>query len=265
METTARPPILPGSRLLVTLVQSLIGRDAAAREQFAALTALDMADLFGPAYPIAAVTMLSETCVTLGDRKRAPAIYELLRPFAGRNVVQPYWPQFRGAVDHHLGLLAATMGDWDTAARHFDVGLAMHERVGARPYLARTQHAYASMLLERRRADDLHHARSLLEEAVAAFDDIGMVQDAAAARALLADPRAVVAVRPRPTYPDRLSEREVEVLRLVAAGKSNQEIADTLVISRNTVLRHVNHLYAKTGVANRVELANYAHRQDLSG
>lgn len=55
------------------------------------------------------------------------------------------------------------------------------------------------------------------------------------------------------------------MLRLIAAGKGNQAIADTLVISRNTVLRHVNHIYAKTAAANRVELANYAHRHGLTG
>jgi DNA-binding NarL/FixJ family response regulator len=152
----------------------------------------------------------------------------------------------------------------EAAARHFDAALAMHARMGARPFLARTQHAYAAMLLERRRASDLPRARTLLKEAVAAFDEIGMVQDAAAARALLARSRAAALAPPRPAYPDGLSEREVEVLRLVAAGKGNQEIADNLVISRNTVLRHVNNIYAKTAAANRVALANYAHSHRLT-
>jgi DNA-binding CsgD family transcriptional regulator len=55
-----------------------------------------------------------------------------------------------------------------------------------------------------------------------------------------------------------LSLRELEVLRLVAAGKSNQEIADELVISRNTVRRHVSHIFDKTGVANRAQAVAYA-------
>jgi DNA-binding CsgD family transcriptional regulator/pimeloyl-ACP methyl ester carboxylesterase len=55
-----------------------------------------------------------------------------------------------------------------------------------------------------------------------------------------------------------LSQRETQVLRLVAAGKTNQEIADELVISRNTVRRHVSNVFDKTGVANRVEAATYA-------
>jgi DNA-binding CsgD family transcriptional regulator/tetratricopeptide (TPR) repeat protein len=66
-----------------------------------------------------------------------------------------------------------------------------------------------------------------------------------------------------PTYPDGLSEREVQVVRLIAAGKSNREIAQALVISRNTVERHVNHILAKTGATNRTQVAGYAHRHRL--
>jgi DNA-binding NarL/FixJ family response regulator len=63
---------------------------------------------------------------------------------------------------------------------------------------------------------------------------------------------------------DLLSQREIEVLRLLAAGKSNQQIADELVISLNTVNRHVSNIYAKTGAANRAEATGYAHRHGLA-
>jgi DNA-binding CsgD family transcriptional regulator/pimeloyl-ACP methyl ester carboxylesterase len=65
-------------------------------------------------------------------------------------------------------------------------------------------------------------------------------------------------VRPERSNDAQLSSREAEVLRLVAAGKSNQQIADELVISRNTVRRHVSNLFDKTGVANRAQAAMYA-------
>jgi predicted ATPase/DNA-binding NarL/FixJ family response regulator len=67
-----------------------------------------------------------------------------------------------------------------------------------------------------------------------------------------------------PVYPDRLTAREIEVLRLLAQGKSNRAIADALFISKNTVERHINHIFTKTGVANRVEAATYAHRHRLA-
>ncbi|HEY4686237.1 MAG TPA: alpha/beta fold hydrolase, partial [Dehalococcoidia bacterium] len=63
--------------------------------------------------------------------------------------------------------------------------------------------------------------------------------------------------------PVGLSLREVEVLRLIAAGRSNQQIADELVISLNTVARHVSNIFDKTGAANRTEAASYAHRHAL--
>jgi DNA-binding NarL/FixJ family response regulator len=68
---------------------------------------------------------------------------------------------------------------------------------------------------------------------------------------------------PQPGNSDRtghpaLSARELDVLRLLAAGKSNAQIADELVISQNTVIRHVSNIFAKTGAANRTEAAVYA-------
>jgi pimeloyl-ACP methyl ester carboxylesterase/DNA-binding CsgD family transcriptional regulator len=60
-----------------------------------------------------------------------------------------------------------------------------------------------------------------------------------------------------------LSAREVEVLRLIARGRSNQQIADELVISLNTVARHVSNIFVKTGAANRAEAAAYAARHSL--
>jgi DNA-binding NarL/FixJ family response regulator len=63
--------------------------------------------------------------------------------------------------------------------------------------------------------------------------------------------------------PEGLSQREVEVLRLVAAGKSNREIADVLCISLNTVATHVCNILTKTGTANRTEAAAYALHRGL--
>jgi DNA-binding CsgD family transcriptional regulator/pimeloyl-ACP methyl ester carboxylesterase len=65
------------------------------------------------------------------------------------------------------------------------------------------------------------------------------------------------------SHPDGLTTREIEVLRLVAAGKSNQQIAAELVISLNTVARHMSNILDKIGAANRAEAASYATRQGL--
>jgi HD-GYP domain-containing protein (c-di-GMP phosphodiesterase class II) len=63
--------------------------------------------------------------------------------------------------------------------------------------------------------------------------------------------------------PGGLSDREVEVARLVAAGLSNPEIARRLVISRRTAEHHVQHIYAKVGVSSRAGLALFAHEHHL--
>jgi DNA-binding NarL/FixJ family response regulator len=60
-----------------------------------------------------------------------------------------------------------------------------------------------------------------------------------------------------------LSLRELEVLRLLVAGRSNAEIAERLFISRRTVTTHVSHIFAKLGVATRAEAIAFAHRHGL--
>jgi DNA-binding NarL/FixJ family response regulator len=71
--------------------------------------------------------------------------------------------------------------------------------------------------------------------------------------------------RPRnPHVAADLSAREMEVLRLLAAGRSNREIAAELVVSEHTVATHVHHVFQKTGLSNRAEVAAYAVRNGLA-
>jgi len=60
-----------------------------------------------------------------------------------------------------------------------------------------------------------------------------------------------------------LTAREVEVLRLVAAGKTNRAIADELVISEKTVARHVSNIFTKLGLSSRSGATAYAYEHDL--
>ena len=70
-------------------------------------------------------------------------------------------------------------------------------------------------------------------------------------------------VTERTQHPLGLTNRETEVLRLVAAGRTNPEIADELVVSVNTVLHHVSNIFNKTGAKNRTEAAVIATKQGL--
>jgi DNA-binding CsgD family transcriptional regulator len=92
--------------------------------------------------------------------------------------------------------------------------------------------------------------------ALAAFDRLGAVPDADAASAFLRD--LGVKGRTGPKNLELLTKREVEVLRLVAQGLSNSEIAERLFISIKTAGHHVSNILTKLGLRSRTEAAAYA-------
>jgi len=117
------------------------------------------------------------------------------------------------------------------------------------PYeVARTRALVARACSE---LDDAEAARLELEAACAIFRQLGAAPDLARIEpSAKADSHG-------------LSGREVEVLRLVAAGKSNREIAAELVISEHTVARHVQNLYRKLGLSSRAAATAFAFEHDL--
>ena len=137
------------------------------------------------------VTLLSEVCGALGDGARAERLYALLEPYAGRNVLVGRAATCNGSASRLLGILAGAMRSWELAEGHFIDAMTMHERMGARPWLARTQLAYAEMLLTRRRRGDRSRARELLADAVSTADALGMAVVAARASTLAAERAAV--------------------------------------------------------------------------
>lgn len=104
-------------------------------------------------------------------------------------------------------------------------------------------------------------------------DDIRRAIEAAAAGQSLLDPvvqaRLLEVARSRAgrpaVLPDGLTEREAEVLGLIAAGLSNAEIAARLYIGEATIKTHVNRIFAKTGSRDRAQASAYAHRHGLAG
>ena len=67
-----------------------------------------------------------------------------------------------------------------------------------------------------------------------------------------------------PTLPDDLTTREIEVLKLIAAGLSNTEIAAALVVSPATVKTHINHIFQKTDARDRAQAVRYAYQHGLA-
>ncbi|HEX3335645.1 MAG TPA: response regulator transcription factor [Jatrophihabitans sp.] len=102
-------------------------------------------------------------------------------------------------------------------------------------------------------------------------DHIRRAIEAAAAGQAVLDPAVqarLVAIARQPTaettLPDGLTDREAEVLRLIASGMSNGEIAGQLFVSAATVKTHVNHIFAKTGSRDRAQAIAYAHGHGLA-
>jgi DNA-binding NarL/FixJ family response regulator len=129
--------------------------------------------------------------------------------------------------------------------------------MGAHTWLAHTMFAYGRTLLIRRGGGDARHASELLSGAATLAEQIGLP-------ALLTRAGALGARRAgASSLPDELTGREVEVLRLVAAGLSNRGIGEELSISGHTVANHIRSILRKTGAANRTEATGYAYRHSL--
>jgi DNA-binding CsgD family transcriptional regulator len=279
-----RLPDLAVVRSYVALLYSELGRHDEARDELERLAAGDFAAItLFEGWPVTLVN-LAEVCAALGDSARAAVLLDLLRPLAGRCVMVGMCMAFVGAASHYLGLLAATLGRWDEASEHFASALVQNAGMGARPCAARTAVAYAAMLVARTAAEgtsrrgaaeaNLEQAGDLLAEARAIADELGMagvlqecdrlqsVIDASAPGA--AAMSGALTVPPRREFADGLTQREAEVLRLLATGASNREIADTLVVSVRTVERHLLHVYDKIGARRRGDAVAYALRQGLA-
>jgi ATP/maltotriose-dependent transcriptional regulator MalT len=182
--------------------------------------------------------------------------------YAALQVLQGF--RVRGSnmsADRVLGLLAQTMGSLDQAVVHFEDALASCRKADFRPELAWSCCDYADMLLQRDDYGDRAKAITLLEESLAISSELGMPPLMARVTERLE--RAQVEPDRAPVYPDGLTQREVEVLRLIAGGKTNLEIAEELVIAEGTARRHVANIYEKIGAANRAEATRYALSQGL--
>ena len=82
--------------------------------------------------------------------------------------------------------------------------------------------------------------------------------------AALAEHTQAEAALPGPELPAGITPREAEVLALIAAGLTNTEIAERLVVSPTTVKSHINHLFTKAGLRDRAQAINYAYRTGIA-
>ncbi len=197
-------------------------------------------------------------------------------------------------IDHLAGVeVVGLAADGEEAltlvdAQHPDVvlmDLRMPKMGGAEATgLIRRSHPGTHVVILTTFADDESIIEALSAGAIgfltkdATREDIHRALDAAAAGQSMLDPdvqaKLVLAAsqgadrsgpkRAEP-LPDGLTEREAEVLLLIARGESNSEIAGELFVAEATIKTHVNHIFAKTGSRDRAQAAAYAHRHGLAG
>lgn len=201
-------------------------------------------------------TGLALIAVERNDLALATAQYEVLRspllPLVGMNLVSGH---------RVLGLLARTMNRIDNAVTHFEDSLDFCSMAGTRPELAWTAYDYACTLLQCGDSGDHYRVATLVNQALAISTELGMHPLVERVVALQEEVRQLSVGTPE--YPVGLTPREVEVLRLVAAGKSNTDIAEELVLSVRTVERHISNIYGKTGSGGRASATAFAFTSGL--
>ena len=201
------------------------------------------------------VTVMGQVALDEGNVERAGSMFEdaahVLREL--KDIV--------GSVYTVLGLagVAGWRGDGVRSAKLWGAAEALREAEG----FTMSPWTLSNLAYERH----LAHARSLLDQAAweAAWSEgRTMTAQEAMSYALEPGPAQEEQASPEPSYPAGLSPREAEVLKLVAGGLSNAQIAKELYISPRTVERHLNSIYHKADVSSRVAAARFASEHGLS-
>jgi DNA-binding CsgD family transcriptional regulator len=159
-----------------------------------------------------------------------------------------------------LGELDTEAGRYDAAASHLNTSLDLANACAAPYERALTLLALAELYAATGEQDD---ALQLLDEVCRICTSLG-ARSTLARAATLAE--RIAAVPPAvPAYPAGLSAREVAVLRLVAQGLTNPQVAERLFLSRRTVEQHLRNIYNKLGVSTRAAATAFAYKHQLAG
>jgi tetratricopeptide (TPR) repeat protein len=158
----------------LALIYSEMDDRAAARESFEQLAEDDFSIIPKDSLYLTCLSYLGDVCAYLGDKDRAPVLYEMLLPYAEQAVVVGNSITCNGAASRILGRLAAVLQKWEAAEAHFEHAIGLNARLTALPWLAHTQDQYAQMLLQRNRDEDVKRAQALRAAALETASSLGM-------------------------------------------------------------------------------------------
>lgn len=223
-------------------------------ETDAAAAAVDrcLAERIIPARRIPLLPQSIEVYLLLGDIERAAELAAELEQLARQSGCEI---ALAAAAQAYAGL-ELLRADAPAALPYARKAIQAWKKIGC-PYRATQSRVLLGRAL--RVVGDKASADAELHAAARGFESLGAHPEAQETRNLLIDPQASGTA----TYPSGLTEREVQVLRLVAAGHSNREIAGTLYLSEKTVARHLSNIFAKLDVGSRTAAAAWAFARDL--
>jgi DNA-binding CsgD family transcriptional regulator/tetratricopeptide (TPR) repeat protein len=258
---------LPGSLALYGHFLAVTGRRTEARTQLERAADIPESPGFGGSFYL---PFLAEGYLHLDLTERASTYIQRIRNLRG-------FTYYGNAVDRILGIVAAHAEDWETAERAFEEGLSHCQRAGNEPEEAAILYEQARAALMR--GAPLTQVHALCERARALFLRYDMQRAVAMVDALRGGaaqlqqkfkqpPARAITTDSRHNHHElaptaRLTKRELEVLRLVAEGHTDREVADTLVISPRTANRHLSNIFVKLDVPGRAAAVAYAIRLGL--
>jgi DNA-binding CsgD family transcriptional regulator len=187
-----------------------------------------------------------EVLLATGQHDQATAIAAELESIAGSFGC----PSVEARAGHAAALAALESGDPAAAMPLLRQARAVWERLGGRYETARCRVQLGRAL---RALGDEESAVTELAAARRTFAELGAAPAEWEAATLIT-----------PTYPSGLTAREAEVLRLVAAGKSNPDIAAQLFLSEKTVARHLSNIFTKLDVTSRTAAAAFAYEHHIT-
>lgn len=261
---------LPGAQALYGYFLAVTGRLEAARVQLHRAAEFPEPPGFNGYYYI---PFLVEGYMHLNEPERAGMYIERVRKLRG-------FMYYGASVDRVLGIVAMQANDWQTAEQAFEDALLLCRRANNQPEEAAILYEQAQVAL--RREAPVQRVHELCDQARTIFLHYGMERAVTMVDTLregakqLEQPSQVAAQEASSVSlkisassgADRflelhLTKRELEVLRLVAEGHTDREVAETLVISPRTANRHLSNIFIKLDVPGRAAAVAYAIRHGL--